>query len=123
MTKDILKEFDVTTIHPFKDQAYQKQGDLVVYNVAPNWPYAFHVLTNYGIFIFTFETDLTSRIDGLTNQSSALEPLSVRLIDRYFNSFNKELASNDFGYACLALYNTSRTTYDIYLAGISFNGN
>ncbi len=22
VTKDILKEFDVTTIHPFKDQAY-----------------------------------------------------------------------------------------------------
>ena len=122
-TKTILKEYDVGAMHPFKEQAFQEQGNLVVFNIAPDWPYSFHVLSNYGIYIFTFSTNLTNRADVLANKSAALEPLTVRLIETYFNSFNHELASNAYGYAFLVARNTSINSFDIFLGGVSFNGN
>jgi len=65
---------------------------------------------------------LTDRAAVMANKTS-LEPVATRLIEVYFDYFNQELASNAYGYAFLVTKNTSATTFDIFLGGVSFNGN
>lgn len=81
------------------------------------------MLTNYGLYIFTFTTNLTDRAAVMTNKTASLEPVATRLIEVYFDSFNQELAMNAYGYAFLVSKNTSATTFDIFLGGVAFNGN
>jgi hypothetical protein len=55
-------------------------GDLKVFSLAGDWPYSFHILSNYGLYIFTFATNLTDRAEIMKNPDSALEPFSKRCI-------------------------------------------
>lgn len=90
-----------------------------VFGVVGDWPYSFQVLSNYGLYIYTFGVNLTSRAEVMGNNS--LVPLSTRAVQLYFDTFSNQLASNDYGYAFLVTKNTSVSNFDVYLGGVAFN--
>jgi len=97
----ILKEIDLRKDNIFNDQSERNNGVLQVFTVAGNWPYQFHVLTNYGIFIYDFEVDLTDRNQIFPFFDKTLIPFQRRIMRFQFDTFNHELASNQYGYAFL----------------------
>jgi hypothetical protein len=94
---------------------------LQVFSLAGNWPYSFHVLSNYGLYIFSFKANLTNRAEVLASPVTALTPLTQRVIQIYFDKFSYQLASNAYGYAFLVTRNTSVSNFDVFLGGVAFN--
>jgi len=92
-----------------------------VFSLAGDWPYSFHILSNYGLYVFTFKTNLTDRAEVLQNPKVTLEPFQKRVIQLYFDEFNYELAWNPYGYAYIVTKYSAANSFTVYLGGVSFN--
>lgn len=92
-----------------------------MFSLVGDWPYSFHILSNYGLYVFTFGVNLTDRNSWILTHDQALRPIQSRVIQLYFDKFNYQLATNSYGYAFLVTKNTSVSNYDVYLGGVSFN--
>ena len=79
-----------------------------------------HVLTNHGIFLFHFKYSLIDPYELYPYYGKILEPIAVRVIRHQFNNFNKEIATNLYGYAFLLTKYTSTNDFETYLGAVSF---
>jgi hypothetical protein len=63
----------------------------MVFNVIGDWPYTLHFITNYGLFIFDFNVDLTNRTlwDPVIEDNFIFN--ASRIIRMNFDHFNYEV--------------------------------
>lgn len=117
---DILAEIPITDIDKFYNQHIKAKGKLKVFNIVGNFPYSFHILSNFGIYIYNFQTNLTNIHEVMWNPKTTLVPVSTRIIRVTYDKYNSRVASNEYGYAFLVRKNTARTDFEIYLGVVSF---
>ena len=53
--------------------------------MAGNFPYEFHLITNYGILIYYFDVDLCDRNAIFPDYKKTLKPISKRMIHMNFD--------------------------------------
>jgi len=82
-------------------------GPIKVFNAIGNWPYSIHLLTSYGIYIYTFDKDLTNRTEIFPDFKNNLKIEKKLILRIYFNDDYSEIAGNSFGYAFLTKIYTS----------------
>lgn len=116
-TCTLLKEFKLSEHNPYLRQNLEQQGKLKVFSLAVDLPYNVHVVSNHGIFIYTFEERLDNRNDILQGK---LVPKRVRVIRMQFEYYNYRMARNKYGYAFLVTKSTGRSTFDVYVGAVSY---
>ena len=53
----VLKTYNFYDLDEFDKQEIEQFGLLNVFTVVPNWNASLHVLTNFGIYVFTFHEE------------------------------------------------------------------
>ncbi|CDW88489.1 UNKNOWN [Stylonychia lemnae] len=112
----IIKELD-----EFYLQCQAETEDLFLVNsVVGEWPSTIHLLTNFGIYIFSFNIDLTNRTQiFIDDQKPNITIIKKQIIRRSFNQITSNIAQNQYGYAFLAKQIITKDSFYVYLGAIS----
>jgi hypothetical protein len=91
-------------------QDFRQLGVLYVSDIIPNWPYELNVLTNYGIFVLTFEDDLYKNSSIGWNYSSRIIRLHSNVQGKI--TYSSTYAVNSWGFAFLIkIYNSTTSDF------------
>eukprot|EP00347_Sterkiella_histriomuscorum_P013212 403365576 len=119
-THKILHEFDVISDNYFYDQYSKIIGPIVVFTAIFNEPSSVHLLTNYGIYIYTFGVNLQDRSQIFPDFEQNLFVRQKSILRITFDEYSTDVARNKYGYTFLVKQNITQNSYDAYLGAVSF---
>ncbi|CDW77654.1 UNKNOWN [Stylonychia lemnae] len=112
---------DLKNLDEFFEQSEADAGQsLLVTGIVAQWPSTIHLVSNFGIYIITFNVDLTNRTQFLREgQIYAINILKKQIIRQSFQQYSLNIAQNQYAYAFLTKQNITSEIYDVDLVVIS----
>ncbi|CDW72639.1 UNKNOWN [Stylonychia lemnae] len=120
-TQKSIFSIEIEKLDDFIKQSLDDYDQVLVYSALGEWPSTIHLLTNFGIFIYSFNVDLTNRTQIYQeNDQVNLKIVKQSTIRRNFNQqLSNDVVFNQFAYSFLAQLKLSKDQYDIYLITVS----
>eukprot|EP00347_Sterkiella_histriomuscorum_P022787 403337163 len=113
-------EINIKDHDDFFAQMLYQYGPLKVFACVEELKYNLHIITNYGIYIFTFRQDLRNDTSYFSDSQYKFEIIKKHVLRIPIDLFNSKIAINQYGYAFLVQKTTENNVSKIYLALVSF---